>query len=301
MKLLDIFRNRSHPLTILLAGLGIGSVGFYIFYRATKPILHSICVKILEDDQEDYDRGSRVITVEAEPVKVGSMAKQISTTGKLRANAFVEIKSEIDAKIAEICFTEGTTVKKGQPVIKFDSSEQKAALERATAAYVSAASEFKRNQKLLQQRAGSQRDYDKTYGEFLQAKAQVAEAKARLEKHTILAPFDGSIGLIDVSPGAFVERGKKLVTIVDMTPMKIDFKVPAKYVRDIGAGQAVDFQFDSRMFRAVVEAIDSNIDVESHSLAARASIANEDGYLTPGNFVSLKVITAERGDVVRVP
>ena len=129
----------------------------------------------------------------------------------------------------------------------------------------------------------------------------MAEAKARLEKHTILAPFDGSIGLIDVSPGAFVERGKKLVTIVDMTPMKIDFKVPAKYVRDIGAGQAVDFQFDSRMFRAVVEAIDSNIDVESHSLAARASIANEDGYLTPGNFVSLKVITAERGDVVRVP
>jgi membrane fusion protein (multidrug efflux system) len=286
--------------TKLIAGLLLGSIVFYIFYGVAKPIARSICSKILEEDPEAFDRTSRSITVEAEPVKFGSMSKQLSTTGTLKANASVEIKSEIDARLSEIKFSEGTAVKKGQVIIKFDDEEQQAAFEKATALRISAEAEYKRNLKLLQQKAGSQKDYDKAYGEYLQAKAAEAEAKARLSKYTIAAPFDGTIGIIDVTPGAFVQRAQKLVMLVDMTPIKIDFRIPAQYAREIGVGQAVDFTVEGKTYRATIEAVDSSIDPEAHSIAVKASIPNEDGSLMPGNFVSLSVITAERGDVLKV-
>jgi len=136
------------------------------------------------------------------------------------------------------------------------------------------------------------------------AKAQLEVAKAKLAKATIYAPFDGKIGLIDVSVGAIVDSQKELVTLVDFDPMKIDFKIPEKFIHDIGVGQTAEVKLDSipnQVFQATVEAIDSRIDPQTHSIAVRATIPNEDGKLQTGLFGSVSVIIGIKNDALLVP
>ncbi len=103
--------------------------------------------------------------------------------------------------------------------------------------------------------------------------------------------------------GGFVQSGTELVTIVQTNPMKIDFKVPEKSVHDVGVGQTAEIRidaFDDRVFTAMVEAVDSKVDPDSHSLALRASIENENNELFAGLFANVSLIIGERGNTAMV-
>jgi membrane fusion protein (multidrug efflux system) len=128
-------------------------------------------------------------------------------------------------------------------------------------------------------------------------------AKARFEKTAILAPFTGNIGLINVSVGAYVQAGQELVTIVDSTPMKVEFKIPEKHVHDVGVGQTIEVRIDAfkdRVFTGVVEAVDSKVESESHSISIRGSIPNDSGILKAGLFANISLIIGEQGETIMI-
>jgi membrane fusion protein (multidrug efflux system) len=85
--------------------------------------------------------------------------------------------------------------------------------------------------------------------------------------------------------------------------MKIDFKVPEKFVHDVGVGQSAEIRIDAfkdRVFLASVEAVDSKVDPDSHSLALRATTDNDNGELFAGLFANVSLIIGERGNTVMV-
>ena len=80
-----------------------------------------------------------------------------------------------------------------------------------------------------------------------------------------------------------------MVTIVDSTPIKVEFKVPEKNIHDIGVGQTVEVRIDAfkdQIFRGIVDAVDAQVQSESHSISIKAAISNEDGLLRPGCFAN---------------
>lgn len=295
--------NRNIGLMVLL-GVVAGLLAMWLALKTLRPVVRSICTYVLESDEEKgLSKQSRVAAIEAATVQVGVMSKRIATVGKMRANASVTLRAEMNGRIKDLSFTEGSSVKEGDPIIKFEDADSRAELKQAEAEVMLRKADFERSSKLYDQKIGSTKDYDKAKAELAMAEGRLDAAKAKLDKTTIRAPFSGTIGLIDVSVGAYVQAAQDLVTIVDSTPIKVEFKVPEKHVHDIGVGQTVEVRIDAfkdQIFHGIVEAVDAQVEAESHSIALKASIPNENGLLKPGLFTNVSLIIGEQGETIMV-
>ncbi len=304
MRLFKIIKTLS-PSQIVTAVL-IAIIGFlgiwFIGLRVGKPVMRSICIAAMSTDRK-VDREQRLRVVEAQTVNLGTVSKRINTVGQMRANAVVQIKSEIAGRISEILFTEGGLVKKGDLIIRFEDAEYRAAVQIAEGEFENAKANLERITKLYDQKVESNKKLDEAVAQLKIAEGKLLQAKATLEKANIKAPFDGTIGIINISSGAFVQGATELVTIVDNKAVKVTFKVPEKNIHDIGVGQVVEVKvsaFKNQVFTGTVEAVDAKVETESHSVQVKGIIPNPDNLLREGLFANVSLVIGEKGDTMTV-
>lgn len=264
----------------------------------------SFCEYILREERALTSREDRVVPVEVCIAEMKPMVKRISTTGNLRANESVGVRCELpNAKIKAIHFDQGSKVEKGALLVEFEDDDYKAKVSRARAQLELREMEFKRINQLFEQKVESQKKFDEAKAGLSAATAELEEAEATLKKTKIYAPFSGTAGLIDYSVGATVPSNQDLFKLVDETPMKVVFSIPETYVHDVGTGQTIEVKvdaFDKKVFSGVIEAVDSAITKETHSLNVRGSITNTEGLLREGLFCHIDVVTGEQGDVLQI-
>src|SRR5829696_6807471 len=146
--------------------------------------------------------------------------------GTLAANESVVIAAEIAGRIARIGFTEGEAVKAGDVLIELDDTVLKAELDKVRSDVALARANRERALTLANQGSGTQRARDETEAAFQAQQANLALAEARLQKSTLTAPFAGVVGLRNVSVGAYIVPGQKIVELADIKTLKVDFRVP---------------------------------------------------------------------------
>ncbi|MDR0633166.1 MAG: efflux RND transporter periplasmic adaptor subunit [Holosporales bacterium] len=284
--------------------LASAALGCFVIVRISRPILLSLAHYIISLEKGgDGNYQAMEVAVETEEVKSVVMPKYINTIGELKADKSVVIHSEINGKIDSISFTEGTTVTKDALLIKFDDKQAQAELRLRRAKLKMAELEYARYQKMRESGAGSEKEMDKAAAEFNMATSEVEAAEAQLQKTEIRAPFDGTIGLIDVGVGAYVQPNQDLVTLVDQNSIKVKFGVSGKYVNDVGVGQTVELRVEScknRVFNGIVEAVDSHVDSSTNNISLRAAVSNEDGTLKAGLFADVMLVIGEQGEVITV-
>lgn len=291
-------KNLKNGLIIFL----IISLLYSMFIKTIDSNIKSFCQIVLEKEDSGI-RNDKKARVEVMPVKSGIMTKRVTAVGRAKASENVVIKSELNGRIKEVLFKEGGSVEKGQEIIRFEDEELKAELQAAKARLATAQANYDRTSKLHAQKFGSLKEFDRDKGELDQATAQVELLSARLSKTVIKAPFSGQIGLIEYQVGSFVPTNTDLVTVTQSKPMKIDFKIPEKFVADIGVGQAVELRVDAyrdKVFNGYVEAVDVKVDPESNSIALKALTENTDGHIVPGSFVNVSLIIGERSDALMI-
>jgi len=294
--------NSSQIMLLILAIVICFLSLWFVSLRVGKPVMRSICIAAMSTERP-IDREQRVRVIEAQTVSLGTVSKRINTVGHLRANAMVVVKSELSGRIAEILFTEGGSVKKDDLIIHFEDAEYKAAVQIAEGELEHAKSSFERISKLREQKAASNKQFDEENARLKVTEGKLLQAKANLEKANIKAPFDGNIGIINISPGAFVQAATELVTIVDNKSVKVTFKVPEKNIHDVGAGQAVEIKvsaFKDQVFTGTIEAVDAKVEQESHSIQVKGIIPNPDNLLRDGLFANVSLIIGEKGNSMTV-
>jgi membrane fusion protein, multidrug efflux system len=134
--------------------------------------------------------------------------------------------------------------------------------------------------------------------------AALAAQQARLAERTVLAPFAGTLGIRQVSLGALVSPGDAIVTLDDLTRMRVDFDLPEVLLAQLRPGLELQVRSDTypdRAFTATVTSIDTRIDPATRSVATVAEIDNRDGLLRPGMFLSVRVILSTDDDAVLIP
>lgn len=278
----------------------------FVFYSSMKPAVKGACRVILRSDESQFEVGmGRVTGVEAMKAKRGTTLREIKSIGTLKANAEVVIKSEIAGKISEILFTEGSEVRKGDTLIKFEDDLYRAEKAKYEAEYSLNKGEYDRVNSLYNKNVGSKKTYDEAFARMQASKAQLDSANAQLNRTIIKAPFDGVIGILrgPASPGNIVQQQTELVYIVDNSTVRVEFSVPAKYIDDVAVGQNVEITVDAfkdRVFTGTVDAIDSEIDTRNHSVLVRAVIPNKNKNLKHGMFANVKLITGEKNDVILI-
>jgi membrane fusion protein (multidrug efflux system) len=149
----------------------------------------------------------------------------------------------------------------------------------------------------------SQTDYDQTLLQINSIKADIEVLKVQILKTEVHAPFDGTIGLRNVSIGAQVTSGTDLATIRDVQHLKIDFSVAEKYSREITPGLKVKFavQGDDKKYDATVMATEQGIESDYRTLNVRATVDNNVASLIPGSFATVELRLSENKNALMVP
>jgi membrane fusion protein (multidrug efflux system) len=244
------------------------------------------------------------ITVAAAPVTLTRVQRQIEAVGSLRSNESVIIRPEIAGRIAEILFDEGLQVHKGTPLFRLDAAIPRAQVEQAKASLVLSRANHERAEDLHRRGAGTERARDEAVFRLRADEAALALAQATLDKATLVAPFDGIIGLRRVSVGDYVNPGQDLVNVENIESLKVDFRVPEIYSMQLRAGQTIRISLDAiadSSYEGTVYAIDPAYDPNGRAIILRARLANRDGLLRSGMFARVTLMVDEREQAIVVP
>ncbi len=236
--------------------------------------------------------------------QTGTVSHEIVAVGSLRSNESVVIQPEITGRVAEISFNEGEAVRKGATLIRLDDSVYRAELQQSEAQLSLSKSNFERSSDLFKRGNTSARARDEALAQMRVADANVALARALLEKTNITAPFDGVLGLRQLSPGDYVKPGDKVVNIENIDPVKVDFRIPEVHAAVLKVGQEISVALDplpGKTFKGSVYAIDPLIDPNGRAVLLRARVENLQGELRPGMFARVNLVLDRREDAIMLP
>jgi membrane fusion protein (multidrug efflux system) len=252
--------------------------------------------------RESSTTGTKV-PVNAMVIKPTLLENKIFTTGTLLANEEVQLQPEIAGRVTDVYFTEGSKVKKGDVLIKINDRESKAQLKGKEIEEKQASDIETRMRRLFEVKGISQEEYDKAANALNMIKAQKEVIEAQLAKTEIVAPFDGIIGLRYVSPGSFVSTNMLVATMQDIDPIKVEFSVPEKYVKQIKKGTKIMvLAGDSEEeYQGEVYAVESKIDLTTRTIKARAKIPNLAGELIPGSFARVDITLEQLPNAIVIP
>jgi membrane fusion protein, multidrug efflux system len=242
--------------------------------------------------------------VGAARVKVGAIRRQIEAVGSLRSDESVMIRPEISGRVAEILFKEGTKVSRGEPLVRLDASVAKAQVAQQSASLTLSRANQERAVDLMRKGAGSERAHDEALARMRADEASLALAQATLDKSTLLAPFDGVLGLRRISVGDYVNPGQDIVNIENLEAMKVDFRIPEVFALQLKVGQTIRVSFDAvpgKTFDGAVYAIDPALDTNGRAVILRARMANTDSLLRSGMFARVTLLLDDMAQRVLVP
>lgn len=249
-------------------------------------------------------QGGGGIAVEAVPVSIDTVIEDIRAVGTLGPNESVVISSEISGRIARIGFREGEAVKAGDVLIELDDAILKAELDKVRSDLSLARANRERALTLANQGSGTQRARDEAEAAYQAQQANLALAEARLEKAALTAPLSGIVGLRNVSVGAYVVPGQRIVELSDVDTLKVDFRVPELNASQIRVGQKILISADAvpgATFEGNIYAIDPIVDINGRAIRLRAQVPNPDGRLSPGFFTRIRIVIDQRQNAMLVP
>jgi len=253
--------------------------------------------------QSDKASGQKAITVDAVVIQSRELENKILSTGSLIANEEVELRSEVPGRIVAINFEEGSHVNKGNLLLKIDDRELQAQLKKLQVEEKQAKDDLYRKEKLLELKAVSQEEYDKSFNTLGITQAQIDLIKTQISKTEIYAPFSGQIGLRQVSPGGFVSSATLVTRLQQLDPVKVDFAIPEKYREKIRKGTMIKFRVEGidSSFTGRIYAIDPKIDPSTRNLSMRALCSNTRGLLVPGAFVKVELVLDALKEAIVIP
>ncbi len=248
--------------------------------------------------------GGGEITVEAIKVAAVTLPQTIMTVGSLRSDESVTLRPEVAGRISSIAFQEGQRVAKGALLVRLDTAVPQAEAQQARANYVLAKTKFDRAVDLAKSNFISGQARDEAENNLKVAEASLQLAEAKLAKMDLRAPFSGIIGLRSVSVGDYVKEGADLVNLESIDPLKVDFRLPEVYMRQVQVGQALQIQLDAlpgKTFEGRVFAVNPLLDAAGRAVVIRAVVRNPDTSLRPGMFARVRVITRDAQEALVLP
>jgi len=223
------------------------------------------------------------------------VSQSLSLIGKLQSDKFVNIATEVTGKVSTINIKQNQKVKAGQLLFKLNDAKAQAALLEAKAFLVDEKRKLNEYQRLVKSNAVTQSTLDAQLALVDIANARLTAAQTEVNYHHLIAPFSGTIGLLDFNQGQMVSVGSELLTLDDLSVMQLDLQIPERYISLISKGmkvQATSRAWSNDTFSGEIIAIDSRINPDTLNLRIRVQFENSDNRLKPGMMMSANVVFA---------
>lgn len=280
---------------ILFGIIGIIIIGLVVYPKLPK-----------EDTAEEVasaNAKSTKLTLDAVTVRQESLNNEVNVTGSLLADESVVLNTEVAGKIAQILFEEGENVKKGDVLLKLIDDEVLAEMEKLRYTRKLNQDNERRQKKLLEKEAISREEYETALTTLNTTNAELKVLQTRLDKHYVKAPFDGVIGLRNISEGGYLNPGSEIANLYKVNPMKLEFTIPSKHISLVNIGDPITFQVDAydETFAGAIYAVEPQIDPETRSIRVRAKTDNAEKKLFPGQFARISLTLETIPDAILVP
>ena len=244
--------------------------------------------------------------------------------GRTVAREMVSIQPQVSGRVTEIHFTDGADVKAGAPLFSLDArpfqsqlAAAEATVSQTRATLDLARLDFARSEKLLEEKAISQQDYDTSKSAVAVAEARlkqdeaaVATAQLNLDYCSIRSPIDGRAGQRLVDVGNIVEANKTaLLVIQKIDPIYADFTIAEKHLASVQAQMAKGtLRVEIRLPETAGEAVageltflDNAVQPGTGTVKLRATAPNPGRHLWPGQFVKVRLVLDTIKGAVLVP
>ena len=236
-------------------------------------------------------------------LKKETLNNQLQVSGTILPNESVDIKPEINGLVTKVNFKEGQYVTKGTPLLYLNDNELQAQYQRLQYTQKLVQTQESRQKQLLAREAISQEEYDIVLNQYNTALADIRLVQAQLEKTVIRAPFNGLLGLRQVSEGAVINAANIIVRIVNIDPIKLEFSIPERYAGLVTVGSSIYFSSESSTeeVEGKVYAFEPQIDAATRTIKLRAQSPNKSSKYLPGMFVKIRFVLDVKEDALLVP
>ena len=283
----------------LVALVGGGLIGWGVYSQMPQPN-----EELAEANQvmTTQSRGKKALNINAVVVRPRMLTDEVPIIGSLIPDEEVNLSFETSGKIVEINFEEGTTVQKGQLLAKVNDRPLQAQLQRLVSQLKLAEDRVFRQDALLKRDAVSQEAYEQVKTELATLNADIESVEAQIAQTELRAPFDGIIGLRQVSVGTYASPTTIVAKLTKISPLKLEFSVSERYARDIQVGTNLTFTLEGSLdtYHAQVYARESSLDINTHTLTVRALYPNPSGIM-PGRYASITLKRQEYKDALAIP
>lgn len=247
--------------------------------------------------------GGQPLPVNVIKIKKETLSNQLQVSGTILPNESVDLKPEISGLVTRINFKEGQYVTKGTPLVYLNDDELQAQFQRLQYTQKLFQTQENRQKQLLAREAISQEEYDIVLNQYNTAVSDIKLVEAQLQKTVVRAPFNGILGLRQISEGSVINSSNVIVSIVNFDPIKIEFSIPERYSSQVSVGSPIFFSSESSSeeVQGKVYAFEPQIDPATRTLKLRAESPNKSGKYLPGMFVKIRFVLEVKEDALMVP
>lgn len=247
--------------------------------------------------------GGRELNVRGVVMKEQSLTDGLFVSGSVIPDEQVDLSFETSGKITAIHFREGARVAKGQLLAKINDAPLQAELRRLEAQLKLFQDRMYRQNALLEKEAVSQEAFQEAQTNLATLQAEIDMVKAKIAQTELRAPFDGVLGLREVSQGTYASPTTTVAKLTKTNPLKIEFAVPERYAGMLMPGNELKFSVEGDLEErsAKLYATDSHVDSDTRTYTVRALYDNSDGKLVPGRYVNVSLTTQEFDKTIAVP
>jgi membrane fusion protein (multidrug efflux system) len=235
-------------------------------------------------------RGAAAVSVAV--VRPRLFVDRLEVLGVAKGRQSVTLTSNTAEMVDRVLFRPGDRVRQNQVLIELRRQEEDAGIAAAKSAMDLAKVTADRWNTLAEQGVAPKQTADQYQSAYLSSKAALAAAQSRLNDRVIRAPFAGVVGLSDIAPGALISPGTAIVTLDDMSVIRVDFDVPDRYLSLIHEGgpiQATSDAYPGERYSGKIAKLDTRVDERSRSFKVRAELPNPGGRIKPGMLIRVGI------------
>ncbi|WNO61400.1 efflux RND transporter periplasmic adaptor subunit [Rheinheimera sp. MMS21-TC3] len=248
--------------------------------------------------QNNQQRGGGFpVAVKTAKVKTSPMIISVSSLGTGIANQSIKVTSPTSDFITELNIEEGKAIKKDAVIARLHDVQERARVTELEAVLSDQKRQLGRLKNLATTQATAQSLIDEQQTRVNTSIAQLDIAKAQLAEMTITAPFDGYLGLRQVSKGAYLNSGTVITTLDDLNTLKVEFSVAEHYLAALKLGMPFNIKnaaYGDITFTGKVSAIDTRLDPVTRTITVHGQIENSDLRLRPGMLLQVQLVLEER-------
>lgn len=246
----------------------------------------------IPSQKTDIRRDAAVVAVSTAKVETKPMIRSVNSLGTGISNNSIQLISPTSDFVTELNIREGKAIKKGEVIARLHDVQERARVTELEGILEDQKRQLDRLKNLATTQATAQSLLDEQQTRVNTTLAQLDIAKAQLAEMTIRAPFDGYLGLRQVSVGAYITNGTVITTLDDLNTLRVAFSVAEHYLADISVGMPLtvtNAAYGNITFKGTVSAVDTRLDPVTRTVTVHGALPNEDLRLRPGMLLHVKL------------